>query len=192
MRTDREGQEDTRCCDMKPGTGIFLLFPVTVETAGGENRGLLSNKIGVMQRSHDITEGKTQHREILYKQNTWAELEAINAQSSERWAFLKVEQFWKSSLTVSLQAIESSANLEVNLLDLILITASYEHKRIITFYCMCELFTFSSATKSKMYFSCVFAKGETGRLGDRGAKGERVSTVTLVFFKKKKRAVGLT
>lgn len=27
MRTDREGREDTRCCDMKPGTRIFFAAP---------------------------------------------------------------------------------------------------------------------------------------------------------------------
>ena len=40
MRSDREGLEDTRCCDMKPETGIFSPSSFhTVETAGEEGRG---------------------------------------------------------------------------------------------------------------------------------------------------------
>lgn len=36
MRSDREGLEDTRCCDTKPETGIFSLLLCTVEAAGGK------------------------------------------------------------------------------------------------------------------------------------------------------------
>lgn len=127
--------------------GQVFFFSVQGRQLVGK-QGLLSNKTGTMQRSRDIAEGETLQGAVSYKQNTWAELKAINAQSSERCASLKVEQVWKSSLTVSLQAIESSANLKVNVLDQVLITASYEHKRIIAFYCTCAPFIFSSATDS--------------------------------------------
>lgn len=36
MKSDREGHEDTRCCDTKPGTVFFLLLLCTEETAGRE------------------------------------------------------------------------------------------------------------------------------------------------------------
>lgn len=126
----------------------FLQLLCTVETTGIGNRAFCQTKLE--WRRGVVTLQKVKHYTGRYhtSRNTWAELKAINAQSSERCASLKVEQVRNSSLTVSLQANESSANLKVDLLDQVLITASYEHKRIIAFHCTCALFIVSSATES--------------------------------------------
>lgn len=72
MRSDREGLEDTRCCDIKPATGIFSPgLSIQYRQLVGEQAVLRQNR--VMQRSHDIAEGETLYRETLYKQYTQAE-----------------------------------------------------------------------------------------------------------------------
>lgn len=69
MRSDREGLEDTRQCDMKPQTGGVLPPPTPLALPYGIKRSAKKApqmKTGVKQRSGDIAEGDILNKDLQY------------------------------------------------------------------------------------------------------------------------------